>query len=142
MLDVVCLRRPVGGVVHGHAPVEKHLLQTGRGHQHERPGPSLQNLEAVWYFARTEHEVARSGGELLVPKRKSARADGHASMATCAVVRRPGRGRLAVVGLGPGARDLLTPRATAELRRASVLVGLDQYVDQIRDLLSFLKTLE
>jgi cobalt-precorrin 5A hydrolase/precorrin-3B C17-methyltransferase len=40
-----------------------------------------------------------------------------------------------VVGLGPGARDLLTPRATEELRRASVLVGLDQYVDQIRDLL-------
>jgi cobalt-precorrin 5A hydrolase/precorrin-3B C17-methyltransferase len=56
-------------------------------------------------------------------------------MATCAVVRRPGRGRLAVVGLGPGARDLLTPRAREELRRASVLVGLDQYVDQIRDLL-------
>jgi cobalt-precorrin 5A hydrolase/precorrin-3B C17-methyltransferase len=56
-------------------------------------------------------------------------------MATCAVVRRPGRGRLAVVGLGPGARDLLTPRAKAELERASVLVGLDQYVDQIRDLL-------
>ncbi|MGM7445987.1 precorrin-3B C(17)-methyltransferase, partial [Streptomyces tunisiensis] len=39
------------------------------------------------------------------------------------------------VGLGPGARDLLTPRARDELRRASVLVGLDQYVDQIRDLL-------
>jgi cobalt-precorrin 5A hydrolase/precorrin-3B C17-methyltransferase len=72
------------------------------------------------------------GGELLVPKRKSAASP---AMATCAVVRRPGRGRLAVVGLGPGARDLLTPRAQAELRRASVLVGLDQYVDQIRDLL-------
>ncbi len=40
-----------------------------------------------------------------------------------------------MVGLGPGARDLLTPRARDELRRASVLVGLDQYVDQIRDLL-------
>lgn len=39
------------------------------------------------------------------------------------------------MGLGPGARDLLTPRARDELRRASVLVGLDQYVDQIRDLL-------
>ncbi|MDG4865245.1 precorrin-3B C(17)-methyltransferase, partial [Streptomyces sp. T-3] len=58
-----------------------------------------------------------------------------AAMATCAVVRRAPRGRLAVVGLGPGARDLLTPRAKDELRRASVLVGLDQYVDQIRDLL-------
>ncbi|MGW0333988.1 precorrin-3B C(17)-methyltransferase [Streptomyces sp. NPDC003011] len=75
------------------------------------------------------------GGELLVPKRKSQRADGRPAMATCAVVRRPARGRLAVVGLGPGARDLVTPRAKEELRRASVLVGLDQYVDQIRDLL-------
>ncbi|MFI1091498.1 precorrin-3B C(17)-methyltransferase [Streptomyces sp. NPDC020917] len=68
------------------------------------------------------------GPELLVPKRKSA-------MATAAVARRRPRGRLAVVGLGPGARDLLTPRASAELRRASVVVGLDQYVAQIRDLL-------
>ena len=55
-------------------------------------------------------------------------------MGTVAVARRRPRGRLALVGLGPGARDLLTPRATAELRRASVWVGLDQYVDQVRDL--------
>jgi cobalt-precorrin 5A hydrolase/precorrin-3B C17-methyltransferase len=56
-------------------------------------------------------------------------------MVTVAVARRRPRGRLALVGLGPGARDLLTPRAVEELRRASVIVGLDQYVDQIRDLL-------
>jgi cobalt-precorrin 5A hydrolase/precorrin-3B C17-methyltransferase len=56
-------------------------------------------------------------------------------MCTVAVARRPVRGRLAVVGLGPGSRDLLTQRARDELRRASVIVGLDQYVDQIRDLL-------
>lgn len=57
------------------------------------------------------------------------------SMATAAVARLRPRGRLAIVGLGPGARDLLAPRAVAELRRASVVVGLDQYVEQIRDLL-------
>lgn len=73
--------------------------------------------------------------ELLVPKRKSVRADGSPAMATVAVARRRPRGRLALVGLGPGARDLLTPRAREELRRASVVVGLDQYLDQIRDLL-------
>jgi cobalt-precorrin 5A hydrolase/precorrin-3B C17-methyltransferase len=72
---------------------------------------------------------AGPGGELLVEKRKSA-------MATAAVARRRPRGRLAVVGLGPGARDLLTPRAVQELRRASVVVGLDQYVAQVRDLLA------
>jgi cobalt-precorrin 5A hydrolase/precorrin-3B C17-methyltransferase len=101
----------------------------------EVPNPSDAPLAAVGTPSVAEASALARGGELLVPKRKSARADGHASMATCAVVRRPVRGRLAVVGLGPGARDLLTPRATAELRRASVLVGLDQYVDQIRDLL-------
>ncbi|MGH3309259.1 MAG: precorrin-3B C(17)-methyltransferase [Streptomyces sp.] len=78
--------------------------------------------------------VAGEGYELLVPKAKSA-PQGRPAMATAAVARRRPRGRLSVVGIGPGARDLLTPRARAELRRASVLVGLDQYVEQIRDLL-------
>lgn len=99
------------------------------------PNPSGAPLTAVGTPSVAEAAALARGGELLVPKRKSVRADGRPAMATCAVARRPGRGRLAVVGLGPGARDLLTPRATAELRRASVLVGLDQYVDQIRDLL-------
>ncbi|WP_030620456.1 precorrin-3B C(17)-methyltransferase [Streptomyces achromogenes] len=92
------------------------------------PNPSAAPLAAVGTPSVAEAAALLGGGELLVPKRKSV-------MATCAVVRRPARGRLAVVGLGPGARDLLTPRAAAELRRASVVVGLDQYVDQIRDLL-------
>ncbi|WP_435613058.1 precorrin-3B C(17)-methyltransferase [Streptomyces sp. bgisy159] len=98
----------------------------------EVPNPSAAPLAAVGTPSVAEAAALAGGGELLVPKRKSA---ARPAMATCAVVRRPGRGRLAVVGLGPGARDLLTPRAKAELRRASVLVGLDQYVDQIRDLL-------
>ncbi|WP_330457045.1 precorrin-3B C(17)-methyltransferase [Streptomyces sp. NBC_00820] len=101
----------------------------------EVPNPSDAPLAAVGTPSVAEAAALARGGELLVPKRKSERADGQPAMATCAVVRRPGRGRLAVVGLGPGARDLLTPRAADELRRASVLVGLDQYVDQIRDLL-------
>ncbi|KKD08449.1 precorrin-3B C(17)-methyltransferase [Streptomyces sp. WM6386] len=101
----------------------------------EVPNPSDAPLAAVGTPSVAEAAALVRGGELLVPKRKSERADGLPAMATCAVVRRPARGRLAVVGLGPGARDLLTPRAKAELRRASVLVGLDQYVDQIRDLL-------
>ena len=66
--------------------------------------------------------------DLVVAKTASA-------MATVAVARHRPRGRLAIVGLGPGSRDLLTAAARVELRRASVVVGLDQYVDQIRDLL-------
>ncbi|WP_414720667.1 precorrin-3B C(17)-methyltransferase, partial [Streptomyces sp.] len=94
------------------------------------PNPSDAPLAAVGTpsVAEAAALLGAPGGELVVEKRKSA-------MATVAVARRRPRGRLAVVGLGPGARDLLTPRAAAELRRASVIVGLDQYVDQIRDLL-------
>ncbi|MGH3614612.1 MAG: precorrin-3B C(17)-methyltransferase [Pseudonocardia sp.] len=54
---------------------------------------------------------------------------------TVAATRIRPRGRLAIVGLGPGAGDLRVPRADAELRRAAVVVGLDQYVDQVRHLL-------
>ncbi|GAB2892592.1 precorrin-3B C(17)-methyltransferase [Streptomyces mayteni] len=95
------------------------------------PNPSPAPLAAVGTPSVAEAAAllaAGPGAELVVPKRKSA-------MATCAVARRRPRGRLAVVGIGPGARDLLTPRAGAELRRASVVVGLDQYLDRIADLL-------
>ncbi len=72
--------------------------------------------------------AAGQGAVLAAHKSKSRRA-------TVAIARRPPRGRLALVGIGPGARDLITARSVSELRRASVVVGLGQYVDQIRDLL-------
>ena len=68
------------------------------------------------------------GSVLLAAKRASAHA-------TVAVARVRPRGRLAVIGIGPGARDLLTPRAVAELRRAAVVAGLDAYLEQVADLL-------
>ena len=78
------------------------------------------------------HAAAELGGgaavELVAPKAKGENV-------TIAVARIRPRGRLALVGLGPGADDLRVPRAAAELRRASVVVGLDQYVEQIRHLL-------
>jgi cobalt-precorrin 5A hydrolase/precorrin-3B C17-methyltransferase len=75
----------------------------------------------------TARQVGRDA-ELVVAKRASA-------MATVAVARLTPRGRLSIVGLGPGAEDLLTPRAVAALQRASIVVGLTSYVDQIRHLL-------
>ncbi|HEU0103533.1 MAG TPA: precorrin-3B C(17)-methyltransferase [Mycobacteriales bacterium] len=91
------------------------------------PHPSPHPQAAIGTPSVAEAAALLLGDELVVPKTKSA-------MGTVAVARRRPRGRLALVGLGPGARDLLTPRAVAELRRASVWVGLDQYVDQVRDL--------
>ena len=76
----------------------------------------------------TNNSSPISPGSLIVPKRTSAHA-------TVAIARTQPRGRLAIVGIGPGARDLLTPRAVAELRRATIVVGLDQYLRQVEDLL-------
>lgn len=92
------------------------------------PHPSEVVRDAVGTPSVAEAAALAGGGSLLVPKRKSA-------MATVAIARRWPRGRLAIIGIGPGARDLLTPRAAAELRRSAYVVGLDQYVEQIRDLL-------
>jgi len=69
-------------------------------------------------------------GQLLVPKRKSARA-------TCAIALAPtpigtvgrGRGSLALVGLGPGDAAWRTPEAAAAIARASDLVGYSLYLD-------------
>ena len=68
------------------------------------------------------------GATLLAAKRVSAHA-------TVAVARTAPRGRLTVIGIGPGARDLMTPRAVAGLRRAAVVAGLDAYLAQVADLL-------
>ena len=71
-------------------------------------------------------------GELVVAKVKSRRA-------TCAIARAPEpldpaalgrpRGRLAVVGTGPGDAAWRTPEVEAEVRRASDLVGYRLYLD-------------
>lgn len=90
------------------------------------PNPSRHPLDAVGTPSVAE-AAAMLHGDLVVEKTKSA-------MATLAVSRIAPRGRLSIVGLGPGARDLLTPRAVEALRASSVWVGLDQYVDQVRDL--------
>ncbi|MEV1289227.1 precorrin-3B C(17)-methyltransferase [Micromonospora sp. NPDC049679] len=86
--------------------------------------PSVAEAAAL----RAARDAGRAA-DLVLEKRAS-------PMATVAVARLSPRGRLTIVGLGPGAPDLRTPRATAALRRASIIVGLDQYVDQIRPLLT------
>ncbi|TNY36802.1 precorrin-3B C(17)-methyltransferase [Thermomonospora catenispora] len=85
--------------------------------------PSVAEAAAL----RAARSLGRAA-ELVVTKRKSASA-------TVAVARLVPKGRLILVGLGPGARDLIAPRAVCALRRASIVVGLDRYLDRIRDLL-------
>lgn len=95
--------------------------------QHETPTPSAVVESAVGTPSVSEAAVLAHGAELIVPKHKTADA-------TCAVGRIPARGKLSVVGLGPGSRDLLTPRAKRAIQEASFIAGYAPYVRQIRDL--------
>ena len=95
------------------------------------PNPSAVVEQAVGSPSVAEASAllhAGHGAELVVPKQASA-------MATVAVARIRPRGRLTLVGLGPGARDLLSPRAAECLASSGFVVGLDQYVAQVRDLI-------
>ncbi len=106
----------------------------------EAERPRLANPSAEVFAEVGCHGVAEGAalaavgaeGELVVAKRKSARA-------TCAVARAPApiaadevgraRGALAVVGLGPGAAAWRTPEAEAALAQAEDVVGYGLYLD-------------
>ncbi len=92
------------------------------------PNPSEAAASAVGTPSVSEASVIAQGAELVVPKQRS-------TAATCAIGRLPARGRLRVVGLGPGSRDLMTPRAQQAIREAEVVVGYRPYVKQVADLI-------
>lgn len=93
------------------------------------PNPSTHAAEAVGTPSVAEASVLAHGATLIVEKQKTPEA-------TCAIGRLPARGRLTVIGLGPGSRDLTTPRAQQAIREASVVVGYRPYVAQVKDLLA------
>lgn len=106
----------------------------------EAETPRLANPSDIVFAEVGAHGVAEAAAlaaagrdaALIVPKRKSRRA-------TCAVARASGlvdiaaagrpRGRLAVVGIGPGTPDWRTPEVNREIATASDLVGYGLYLD-------------
>jgi cobalt-precorrin 5A hydrolase / precorrin-3B C17-methyltransferase len=92
------------------------------------PNPSSVVRDAVGTPSVAEASALASGAELAVEKRKSATA-------TVAVGRLPVRGRLFLVGLGPGDDALIPPLAREALSACELVVGLEQYLDRIRQLL-------
>jgi cobalt-precorrin 5A hydrolase / precorrin-3B C17-methyltransferase len=94
----------------------------------EVPNPSPTVKSAVGTPSVAEASVLASGAELVAEKRKS-------GMATVAVGRLPVRGRLSLVGLGPGDDALIPPLARDALAASELIIGLEQYVDRIRHLL-------
>lgn len=94
----------------------------------EVPNPSSVVNDAVGTPSVAEASVLASGAKLLSEKRKS-------GMATVALGRLPARGRLFLVGLGPGDGALIPPLARDALAASELVVGLEQYVQRIRHLL-------
>ena len=112
----------------------------------EAQTPRLANPSDVVFAEVGCHGVAEGAalaavggqGELAVPKKKSARA-------TCAVGRSPAalapetlgmkRGRLTVVGIGPGAENWRTPAVTRALANADEVVGYRLYLDLVDDVI-------
>ena len=94
----------------------------------EVPNPSSVVESAVGTPSVAEASVIATGAALVVEKRKSENA-------TAAVGRLPVRGKLRLVGLGPGTDALIPPMARDALARSEVVVGLEQYVERIRHLL-------
>jgi cobalt-precorrin 5A hydrolase/precorrin-3B C17-methyltransferase len=134
-LELVC--HPVDRLARVNVPTPSQTVQSAVGTPSVAeaaallpPDPAAPRPPAAGHPgpATTPDGVPGPLGELVVAKTTS-------PMGTVAVARHAPRGRLTIIGIGPGARDLLTPRATTELRRASVVVGLRQYVAQIQDLL-------
>lgn len=104
--------------------------------------PSNTVFEAVGCHGVAEGAAlaaAGNGGTLIVEKTLSRRA-------TCAVARAPGcipgdsvgrpRGRLAVVGIGPGGSAWRTPEASRALAGAAHVVGHGLYLDLIADVIT------
>jgi precorrin-3B C17-methyltransferase len=45
-------------------------------------------------------------------------------------------GHLAIIGLGPGSRDMMAPRAIQMLQACDIVIGYKLYIEQIQDLLA------
>lgn len=72
----------------------------------------------------------RTGGYAGVPEREAAGSEKKVHGDNGGA----GRGRLRVVGIGPGSADLLSPRAMQAIRESRVVVGYKMYVEIIKEL--------
>jgi cobalt-precorrin 5A hydrolase/precorrin-3B C17-methyltransferase len=113
----------------------------------EAETPRLRNPSATVFREVGCHGVAEAAalaaagpaGTLVVEKKKGARV-------TCAIAEAPAiidpktvgraRGRLAVVGIGPGAPEWLTPEARRLLEESGAVVGYSLYLDLIAPLIA------
>jgi len=112
----------------------------------EAETPRLQNSSDVVFAEVGCHGVAEGAalaaagpeGELLVAKHKSRRATCALGLAASGIAPKQvgrKRGRLTVVGIGPGAAAWRTPAVTRALAGADEVVGYGLYLDLIADVI-------
>ena len=100
------------------------------------PNPSEAVLDAVGTSSVAEAAALRGAAELAGGAPVELAAEKFkGDNVTVAAARVLPRGRLALIGLGPGTAEQRTPLAEAELRRAAFVVGSAECVDQVRHLL-------
>jgi len=107
----------------------------------EAQAPRLANPSAVVFAEVGCHGVAEGAalvaagpdGTLAVPKLKSANATVALARAPGPITALPGRprGRVSLVGIGPGQADWRTPEASRLIAEAGELVGYGLYIDLI-----------
>lgn len=105
----------------------------------EAETPRTQNPSEVVFAEIGSHGVAENAAlaaagpdaHLWHPKRKAARATAALALAPDAITTPAGRprGRLSVVGIGPGRADWRTPEASRLIAEADELVGYGLYID-------------
>ena len=95
------------------------------------PNPSEVVFSEVGCHGVSEGAALACGGDLVVEKRKSANATCALSRAAEPITDMPGRarGRLSVVGIGPGQASWRTPEVSRLVAEAEELVGYGLYID-------------
>jgi cobalt-precorrin 5A hydrolase/precorrin-3B C17-methyltransferase len=95
------------------------------------PNPSNVVFAEVGCHGVSEGAALACGGELVTEKRKTANATCALSRAADPITAMPGRarGRLSVVGIGPGQASWRTPEVSRLVAEAEELVGYGLYID-------------
>ncbi len=75
--------------------------------------------------------LAAGANNFLVPKRKA----GNVTVAVAEKVRLVKKGKIYVVGTGPGSIEHITPYALNVIRKSDVIVGYGKYLELIRELI-------
>ncbi|MFO7771712.1 MAG: precorrin-3B C(17)-methyltransferase [Roseovarius gahaiensis] len=112
-------------------PLRLFTAEELEGHADRLANPSDVVFAEVGCHGVSEGAALACGGDLLVEKRKTANATCAVTRSDAPITEMPGRarGRLSVVGIGPGQAAWRTPEVSRLVAEAEELVGYGLYID-------------